>query len=150
MSNRLDALREIARTMVPGGRLVVSVWRSGSPFGTTLRKVLGSWFGKDATSTWDASISLGDRHELHALAEEAGFKDCHVKFDIKIGRHHAPEEFISGVIAATPLSDEFTQLPTAEQRKLVYLIIEDLEGYIDDVGLAYPAECHTLTARSRG
>jgi len=150
MPNRLVALSEMARVLVPGGRLVVSVWKSGSPFGTALRKALGARFGEDATSTWGASISLGDRHELRALAEEAGFKGCHVRYDVKIGRHLAPEEFIPGIIAATPLSDDFANLPAEDRRKLVRSIIEDLKIYMDDGGLAYPAECHTLTALTCG
>ncbi len=149
MPNRLMALCEMARVLVPGGRLVASVWKSGSPFGSVLREVLGGRFGEDATSSWGASISLGDRLELRALAEDAGFKDCHVRYDVKIGRHPAPEEFICGVIAATPLSNDFANLPANERRKLIRSITQALENYMDDGGLAYPAECHTLTAQTQ-
>ncbi len=149
MPNRLKALCEVARVLVPGGRLVASVWKSGSPFGSSLRKALGVRFGEDATSSWGASISLGDRLELRALAEDAGFRNCHVRYDVKIGRHPTPEEFICGVIATTSLSDEFVSLPVDERQMLIRSIIESLENYVDDGGLAYPAECHTLTAQTQ-
>ena len=150
MPNRLAAVNEMARVLVPGGRLIASVWKSGTPFGTAVRKALSAQFGEDATSTWSSSISLGYRHELRALAEDAGFADCHVRYDVKIGRHHAPEEFISGIIAATSLSDEYSNLTSDDRKKLLGSVIDDLKNNFDDGGLAYPAECHTLTAQKQG
>ncbi|MCP5086287.1 MAG: methyltransferase domain-containing protein [Rhodobacteraceae bacterium] len=148
MPSRLAALREMARVLVPGGRLVASVWKSGSPFGTALRKSLVDCFGPEALSDWGVSISLGDRHKLRALAKDAGFEGCHVRYDVKIGRHREPEEFICGVIAASSLSGEFASLSAKDREKLVQSIIENLKNYVDDGGLAYPAECHTLTAQT--
>lgn len=148
MPNRIEALREIARVLIPGGRLVTSVWKSGTPFGTALRKSLGDRFGQEAVSDWSESISLGDSHELRSLAEEAGFENCHVKYDVKIGRHNQPEEFICGVIAASSLSGEFAGLSAEDQKGLLQSTVESLGNYMDDGGLAYPAECHTLTAQT--
>ncbi len=147
MPNCLAAMCEIKRVLAPGGRFVASVWKSGSPFGIALRKALDTQFGEGTTSNWDASISLGDRFKLRAIAKEAGFTDYHISYDVKIGRHHAPEEFVSGVIKTTSLAEEFANLAVIDQEKLTRSVVSALEYYMDDNGLAYPAECHTLIAR---
>lgn len=149
MPERIAALSEVARVLRPGGRLIASVWKSGSPFGNALRKALGDWFGQEAVSDWGESVSLGSRHDLRALAAMAGLEDCHVRYDVKVGRHRQPQAFIAGVIAASALSVEFANLPVKDRAKLVHSIIDGLDNFTDDGGLAYPAECHTLTAQSR-
>jgi len=148
MPDRDASMREMKRVLAPGGRLVASVWKSGSPFGTALRKSLGDCFGQAAVSNWGESISLGDHHELHTLATEAGFTDCHVRYDVKIGRSSEPEKFIPGVIEASSLSEEFASLSAEDKRKIVRQVVESLKDYTDDGGMAYPADCHTLTAQS--
>ena len=112
-----------------------------------LRTSLSDRFGAGATATWEASTSLGDRHELRTLAEDAGFTDCHVRYDVKIGRHQDPEKFIMGVISTTPLSEAFADLASKDRKTLIRSILTQLYNFTDDGGLAYPGECHTLTAR---
>jgi SAM-dependent methyltransferase len=150
MPNRIEPLREMARVLIPGGRLVNSVWKSGSPFGTALRNSLGDRFGQESVSDWGESISLGDSQELRSLAQEAGFENCHVRYDVRIGRHRKPAEFIRGVIAASSLSGEFAGLSAEDQIGLLQSTVESLGDNMDDGGLAYPAECHTLTAQTSG
>lgn len=148
MPDRRGALSEMARVLAADGRLAVSAWKSASPFGIALRGALDRRFGEGATAPWQAATSLGDRHELRALAEHAGFRRCHVRFDVKIGRHPDPPAFVSGVIAATPLSDAVAGLASEERASLIREITDALADHMDDGGLAYPGECHTLTARA--
>jgi ubiquinone/menaquinone biosynthesis C-methylase UbiE len=146
MPDRPAAVAEMARVLVPGGRLAISVWKSASPFGSALRSVLDRAFGEGTTASWQAASSLGDRDELRSLAENAGFSNCHVRFDVKVARHPDPEAFVSGVLAATPLADDIAEMTDHERGNLVHAIIGRFDTYMDDGGMAYPAECHTITA----
>jgi ubiquinone/menaquinone biosynthesis C-methylase UbiE len=147
MPDRPTAMTEMARVVATNGRLAVSVWKSDSPFGNALCDVLDRQFGEGTTAPWQAASSLGDRDELRSLAENAGFKNCHVQYDVKMARHSDPEAFVSGVIAASPLADAVAALAEEDRKKLVREIITELGNYMDDGGMAYPGECHTLTAQ---
>lgn len=147
MPDRPAAMAEMARVLAPNGRLAVSVWKSNSPFGMALCDALDRQFGEGTTASWGAASSLGDRDELRSLGEDAGFNNCHVRFDIKMARHSNPEAFVSGVIAASPLENAVAEMADEDQMKLVRQIIIELGDNMDDRGVAYPYECHTLTAQ---
>ena len=102
MPEKATALKEMARVLAPGGRIAISVWKSQSPLGAALGKVLDGHFGEGTTASWQAVYALGNRDELRALATNAGLRDAHVRFDIKMSRHAEPETFISGAIAGSP------------------------------------------------
>lgn len=146
MPDRHAALSEMARVLKPNGRLAASVWKSESPFGRALSSALDRRFGEGTTSPWKAAFSLGDRDELRSLAEAAGFRNCHVGYDVKITRHSAPDAFVWGVLSASPLADSVAEFDDSERNDLICEIVEALANYMDDSGLSYPGECHTLTA----
>jgi ubiquinone/menaquinone biosynthesis C-methylase UbiE len=147
MPDRPAALAEMARVLKTNGRLAVSVWKSESPFGKALSSALDRRFGEGTTAPWKAASSLGDRDELRSLAEAAGFRNCHVRYDVKIARCSDPDAFVWGVISASPLADAVAEYDDKNRRDLIREIVDELENYMDDSGLAYPGECHTLTAQ---
>jgi SAM-dependent methyltransferase len=146
MPDRSAATAEMARVLAPGGRLVVSVWRSSSAFGIALCEALDRQFGEGTTAPWQIAYSLGDRHELRALATNAGLRNAQVHFDVKMACHSHPEEFVLGAIAGSPLADGFADLADGQRADIVREIVSALDDCRDDNGLAVPAECHTLTA----
>jgi SAM-dependent methyltransferase len=147
MPDRSAAMAEMSRVLKTNGRLAVSVWKSESPFGIALRGALDRRFGEGTTAPWKAASSLGDRNELRSLAEAAGFRNCHVLCDVKVARSSDPDAFVWGVIGASPLADAVVDLSDENRINLIREIVDELSGYMDDGGLAYPGECHTLTAR---
>ena len=76
---------------------------------------------------------------------EAGLKDAHVRFDVKMGRHPDPIEFVLDAIAGSPMADAVSELTDDERTKMANEIVIGMEPYIDDDGVATSAECHTLT-----
>ena len=147
MPDRPAALAEMARVLKTDGRLAVSVWKSESPFGTALSSALDRRFGEGTTAPWKAASSLGDRDELRSLAEAAGFRNCHVRYNVKIARCSDPDAFVWGVISASPLADAVAKFNGKDRSDLIREIVDGLANYMDDSGLAYPGECHTLTAQ---
>lgn len=146
MPEKENSVREMARVLAPGGRLAVSVWKSQSPFGAALGKVLERHLGDGTTASWQAIYSLGDREVLRALATDVGLRDAYVHFDFKFVRHAEPQTFIANAIAGSPLAAEVDKLSNETLRAIVQEILEELIDHMDDGGLAIPAGCHTLIA----
>jgi SAM-dependent methyltransferase len=147
MPDKPGAMVEMARVLKPDGRLALSVWKSRSPIGAAFSTVLDRQFGPGTTAPWDMVYSLGDRDQLHDLADEAGFREAHVVFDVKFARYPDPEAFITGALAGSPIAGTMDELPETEHARLIKEIVAELAEFHDDDGLAVPAECLTLTAK---
>jgi SAM-dependent methyltransferase len=78
--DRAAALAEMARVLVPGGRLVVMVWRSidHSPGFAVLAGALDRHVGLAAGALMRAPFGLGDEGKLRGLVEGAGFGEVGV------------------------------------------------------------------------
>lgn len=143
------ALEEMCRVLVPGGRVVLSVWRPMQyfPFYIALHKALGQYVGADAALTLASAFTLGDAELLKSLGNEAGLNDIHVRLVIKQMRCPSLEEFFYGGMAASPFAGAILALGDAIRDEMLRGIERSLLNYIDDDGLAAPMECYVLTAR---
>jgi ubiquinone/menaquinone biosynthesis C-methylase UbiE len=146
--DRPSAVQQMARVLVPGGRLAVSVWGAyeRQPFHVALIEEIGKYMGADAKAPFDLAFSLNTAEELRQLAAGAKLTDIRVRFTHRTMRHAAPGELIAGFAATTPIAGQFLAMPADRQRAFVGSILERLSGYIDDGGLAVPQENHYLTA----
>jgi ubiquinone/menaquinone biosynthesis C-methylase UbiE len=146
MPDRTTAMAEMARVLTPGGHLAINVWRAPSAFSISFGKVLDAQFGEGTRTPLQMAYSLSDRDGLRSLATSAGFRNAHVSIDVKIARHPYPEKFMLGAIAASPLGGEFAVLDADQRMIFVGDIVNAMDRYIDDDGVAICFECHTLTA----
>jgi SAM-dependent methyltransferase len=144
------ALREMARVLVPGGRLALSVWRAleRHPFFVALVNALESHLGVGSTTSLRAAFTLTDREQLRSLAETSGFRHVKVRLDVKMSRYPSLEEFVPGYLMATPMASEVAAMTDIDRSHMVREVIGALQEYIDDSGLAAPMECHLVTAQT--
>jgi ubiquinone/menaquinone biosynthesis C-methylase UbiE len=73
-ADRMQAVTEMLRVLMPGGRLVVAVWDSldrHPPYAAAV-DLLERVAGREAADALRAPFVLGDREELAALLEDAG------------------------------------------------------------------------------
>jgi ubiquinone/menaquinone biosynthesis C-methylase UbiE len=79
--DRVQALREMLRVSVPGGRLAVAVWTSLDRIPAVAKEVavLERVAGSEAADALRAPFVLGDPNTLESLAEDAGFASIEVK-----------------------------------------------------------------------
>ncbi len=146
--DRVAAMREIPRILAPGGRLAASVWGAldRQPVHVALLDSIETFLGMELRAPLDGAFALAPIEALRAMAEGAGFKNVHVRFEHRTARYPSPANLARGWVAATPAAGAFAGLSDERQAAFVANFVERLAGYVDDDGLAVPMEVHFLTA----
>jgi ubiquinone/menaquinone biosynthesis C-methylase UbiE len=148
--DKVGALRQMHRVLVPGGRLALSVVRSleHNPLMRTHVDAVEHHLSAEAAASWHTVCGLGDAEELRRLLGEAGFQNVRMHIVMQTLRHPNPAEFISGGLMATPLAGAIAALDAPTRTALLRDILDNLRPYIDDEGLACPHEAHVVVAHT--
>jgi SAM-dependent methyltransferase len=146
--DRPAAVREMARVLVRGGRLALNVWGAldRQPGMRPIVEGIGDFLGRDAQAAFDLACSLNTSQELHRLAEDAGLRNVHVRFEHRTMRYPNAADYVAGFMGATPVTAQFVALPVEQRQAFIAQVAEQLAGYVDDAGLAVPWENHFVTA----
>jgi SAM-dependent methyltransferase len=145
--DRLKALREMRRVLMPAGRVALSVWTGPSPYFTALREGLVRHVSPEAAISGAAAFSLGDGDELSGLLQAAGFRDVvvhHVRMTLRLP---PPEEFVLRHLSAVPAAELVAAAGEQARMALVADIKEATRLYVDGYGLAVPQEVNVATGR---
>ena len=147
---RAAALQEIARVLVPGGRLALSVWRplERQPFFVALVAALEAHLNAEVAAPLRMAFTLGDAEELRGLVTAAGFQAPHIRLVVKQMRYSSLAEYLPGYVAATPMAGAIAAMEDTRRTELFEGLQTALRPYVDDTGLAVPMECHVLVART--
>jgi SAM-dependent methyltransferase len=125
--------------LAPGGRLVLSVWRSvaHAPGFRVLQEALARRIGVEKAAL--PPFSLGDGQTLRALVTRAGFREVRVRADVKLSRYPSAEHFVRCIVASGPTMVEAlaAQGPDVLDA-LVAEVTNATLDYIDDEGWAAP------------
>jgi ubiquinone/menaquinone biosynthesis C-methylase UbiE len=154
--DRPQALREMRRVLVPGGRLLLSVFGpiAHNPATHALAGALERHLGADAAAIKRAEHGLADAEELRDLASSAGLGD--VTIDTVTHEIHfpSPREYVRIQLAATPLATPISELTAEQLAPLVGAVVTDvavaLYSHLRDGELVFPQECHILSAHKIG
>ena len=143
------ALTEINRVLIPGGRILFSVWRSLEyfPFYSALHKALEQYVSEEAASMLGSAFTLGDPEHLRRLLDSAGFKKIDVSLIIKQMRYSPVDDFLIGGFVASPFANDILALEESKRGRMFQMIQDSISNYIDDHGLAAPMECFVVSAK---
>lgn len=149
-ADRTAGLREMARVLVPGGRLVLRVWRAleRQPFNVALLEALERHVRPGAGAPIRAAFTLADRAELRALVAGAGFRQVHIRITIHPLRYASVEAYVQRYLSTTPIASDVAALGDAARTALLQDVTMALRAYVDDDGLAVPRESHVVVAQT--
>jgi len=144
------ALREMHRVLVPGGRVVLSVWSKESPYSTAVTNAVGQQVSAEAAARINAPQALADAgdSELYRLMVEAGFAGVTIHSRTMITRLPLPEEFVLWHLAASPIAAEVAALSEEARTALVRDVRTALLSYREDNGVAFPSDANLVVAHT--
>jgi ubiquinone/menaquinone biosynthesis C-methylase UbiE len=146
--DRLLALTEMKRVLMPNGRLGLSVHGpiENNPAALALVEALDWQVGRDATLAKRVEHALADVLELKALIAQAGYRDPVVETVVKRITFTSVAEYVRVQLTATPLASTLTQYDKEEQNRIVQAVINDvsvaLSAFTRQRSLVYPQEVH--------
>jgi SAM-dependent methyltransferase len=148
-ADREGALREMARVLVPGGRVVAMVWREidRSPGFAALAEALGRTIGSDAEAVMRAPFGLSDVGELSALLSGAGLHDCAVRAETGTVRFASATSFVRSQIGGSPLAPIAAAAPASAREELLREVERALAPVTEPGSLWFPIEAHLALCR---
>ena len=145
--DKAAALREIRRVLVPSGRLAMSVFRSveHAPGYRILEEALARRIGASRAAL--PPFGLGDAQVIKDLVAGAGFREVHVRAEVKMSRFQSADHFVRSVVGGGPtmlgaLAEQGPQALDAISAE----VIEATSTYLDDEGWATAQVANIITA----
>jgi ubiquinone/menaquinone biosynthesis C-methylase UbiE len=145
--DRMAALGEMHRLLVPGGRLALCVWSDieDSPGMAALVDALQRHVSAEAAKNRRAPFALSAAEELERLISSAGFSAVRLETRHELTRFTSPEALVEAQLAATPLSTLGT-LDDATRASIARDVRAALDPYRHAEQFAIPMAAHVVTA----
>jgi len=141
------ALREIRRVLGPGGRALLSVWKSMGPYHLAVGNALERCVGLETATKFRASrVGLPDEDALRRMLTEAGFRDVRIRPSAMVVQLPSIEEFVLGHLSGTPVAGAVGALDDEERAALAGLVKMALQPYANGDGVAVPDEINIAIA----
>lgn len=144
--DRMASLREMWRTLAPGGRLAVAAWASidHARGYRILVEIAVRQCGREAADVLAAPFVLGDQAELAKLFADSGIAEANVALHEGSIRFPSVQEFIRIEVKGSPLaemlSDDAMQTLAAESEHA-------LAEFVSPSGeIVMPMDAHVVTA----
>ena len=146
--DKAAALADIHGVLAPGGRLLVSVWRSldRCPWQRAVASAVERHVGSKPAEQLRAAFSLGEAETLRQVIVASGFLDVEIRVETETIRHSSLEEFVPGYLSATPVAGAVAGLDMEIQTAIVADVRGALAAHSVDDGLAAPIETHVALA----
>jgi len=146
--DRLAALREMHRVLVPGGRVLLSVWKSAGPYNIAVGEALEQHTGTETATKYRASRMVPNAEDLHRWLVEAGFREVRIRPSAMTIRFPTIETFVLRHLSASPVAGAVAALSDAGRIALAKQVRAALHNFADGDGVAVPDETNIAMAHS--
>lgn len=145
---KLAALREIHRVLVPGGRVLLSVWKSAGPYNTAVADALERHVDMNTATKYRANRIVPDAADLRRLLVEADFRDVHIRPSAMMIHLPPIEQFVLCHLSASPVAGAVAALTETKRAALAGEVSAALHAYADGDGVAVPDETNLAIAHA--
>lgn len=153
--DRLLALREMKRVLVPSGRVALSVYSAieRTPAANAFAKALDQRLGPDASRIKRAEHIFPGAEEIGALVSTAGFDEISLNTITKRIEFPSVLDYVRFQLIATPMATLLGDHNAVERESIIMAIASDAQSLLGpemlrDGRLSFPQEAHVATARS--
>ena len=146
--DKLAALREMHRVLVPGGRVLLSVWKSAGPYNVAVGDALEQHVDTETAAKYRASRVVPDAEEFQRLLVESGFRDVRIRPSAMMIRLPPIEVFVLCHLSATPVAGAVAALNETGRKALASQVSTALHAYADGDGVAVPDETNIAVAHA--
>lgn len=146
--DKLAALREMHRVLVPGGRVLLSVWKSTGPYNIAVGDALEQHVSMETAKKYRASRIAPSAEDLHRLLIEGGFRDVIIRPSGMTIRLPPIDTFVLGHLSALPVAGAVAALSEKTRAALVSQVSAALQAYADSDGVAVPDETYVAIAHA--
>jgi SAM-dependent methyltransferase len=133
--DRQEALREMRRVLVPGGRVLINVPGPAPALFTVVEEAVAGRLGADASEFVRTVFSLHAADALRGLLEDAGFAAAEAGSSVKTLRLPAPEEFLWQYVYSTPLAAAAERVDDEDRRVLERDVVAGWQPFVEDGSL---------------
>ena len=145
--DKSTALGEMRRVLVPGGRVLLGVWKSMAPYNRVVGEALERFVGMEVATKFRATrTGLPDDVALHGLLSGAGFRDVRIQPSAMIVQLPPVESFTLGHLAGTPVAGAVAALSEEKRTALESQVKIALQPYANADGVAVPDEVNIAIA----
>jgi SAM-dependent methyltransferase len=147
--DRSAALCEMHRVLVPGRRLVLSVWGplEQCPGYAALVVALEYHLSTAAASIMRAPFALGDASEAQSLLARELFHEIHLHTTVRTVHFASPEQFVRLEMIPSHLGSPVARMDEHALSVLISEVNTALHPYVSPDGLAFPMQAHLVTAQ---
>ena len=146
VADKVAAIREMHRVLVPGGRALAST-PPPNAFFDVLEDALARHVGGESTGFVRIVFSLHDRATIEGLFREAGFDDVTVRTDTKPLRLPAARDFFWQYAHCTPLAAMLSKLDSDRIAALERDVVASWQRWSADGGMIYDQAMNVAKAR---
>lgn len=144
--DKLAALKEMRRVLVPGGTLILTVWSSVPPSNAAFADALSRYVSAEVAKTSLAPFAFQDSEVIQALFVESGFSEIQRETMVLERRIGPAEESIPKIMASGAYANDVEKLAVATREAMFMEIGEAMRDYRTDIGFTIPSETHLFRA----
>jgi ubiquinone/menaquinone biosynthesis C-methylase UbiE len=139
-------LQELKRVLVPGGRVLLSIWEGETPYSFAMATAVERHVGLEAATTLRKSRACPDPETVRHLMVQTGFRGAKTCARNLTRRLPAIAGFVLRHLAATPVAGAIAALSEGARAALAEDVRKALRAYEDGDGVTYPEVTHVLMA----
>jgi ubiquinone/menaquinone biosynthesis C-methylase UbiE len=147
--DKATALSEMRRVLVPGGKLLLGVWRAveHQPGGRAMADALDRHVSKRAGEIRREPFTFGDGDIIEKLVRDAGFRNVVLEERVKVVDFPSAEAFTKRYISMrVPLNEIVSAVSDEARKALVADVAAELSRFESETGLALPTSVNVVSA----